>query len=157
MGWRFLITPVVIVTFLVNVVLTPSYALADPPPATPEIVTLKKNDKAPFAGTLFSTSAAAKLLIDLEYNSTVCQVEKDRELGVLRSQLQLKIDLCALRVDTLQLQLTERIQIKDNQIKFLQDQIKPSSWYEHPVFWFAVGFIVATGTTIGITYAVNQD
>jgi hypothetical protein len=30
------------------------------------------------------------------------------------------------------------------------------SWYEHPVFWFAMGFIVAAGTTIGITYAVND-
>ena len=31
---------------------------------------------------------------------------------------------------------------------------KPA-WYEHPAFWFAVGFVVATGTTVGITYAVN--
>ena len=33
---------------------------------------------------------------------------------------------------------------------------KPAPWYNHPAFWFSVGFIVAGATTVGITYAVNS-
>ena len=43
--------------------------------ANDQIVTLKKNDPAPFAGTLFSTSAAARIAIELENKDVVLWVK----------------------------------------------------------------------------------
>ena len=125
--------------------------------APPEkITTLKKNDRAPFAGTLFSTTAAAKLLIDLEYNEETCKLEKQRELSLLGASLQLKIDLKIAEFDSLKLRHNEILNIKNGQIKFLHDQIRPPRWYESGEFWFVVGVIGGVVLTTAAGYTLGQ-
>jgi hypothetical protein len=131
---------------------------APPAPAGsgPKITTLNLGDPAPFAGTLFNTQASAKLLIDLEFNLETCRVETDRKLGLLRSELQLNIDLCQASRDALQFRFDETIKIKQGQIQFLEQQMKPSPWYESGEFWFAVGLIGGVLITVGAGYALGQ-
>lgn len=159
MLWKSLTTVITATCFFAYTVFLPTIALADPPPVaptTPTIVTLKLGEPAPFAGTLFSTKASAKLLIDLEYSSATCKIEKDRELGILQSRLQLQIDLCAATRDAQKLRFDETIKIRDGQISFLETQMRPSPWYESGEFWFAVGLLGGVLITIGAGYAIGQ-
>ena len=159
MLWKPLTTTITAICFFAYTVCLPTMALANPPPRapdTPSIVTLKLGDTAPFSGTLFNTKAAAKLLIDLEYSSATCKLEKDRELGILRSNLQLRIDLCAASRDAQKFRFDETLKIRNGQISFLESQLKPSSWYESGEFWFAVGLLGGVLITIGAGYAIGQ-
>ena len=159
MQWKSLTTAITLICFFAYIVFLPTIALADPPPAappTPTIVTLKVGEPAPFSGTLFSTKAAAKLLIDLEYSSETCKLEKDRELGILRSKLQLQVDLCIASRDAQKLRFDETLLIKTGQISFLESQLKPTPWYESGEFWFAVGLVGGVLITVGAGYAIGQ-
>ena len=61
-----------------------------------KIMTIRKGQPAPYSGTLFNTAAAARLQVDLQFTEASCNIETDRQLGLLRSKLQLDIDLlCA--------------------------------------------------------------
>ena len=48
------------------------------------------------------------------------------------------------------------MQIKTEQIDFLQDKIKPAAWYESGEFWFAMGVVGGILITIGAGYALGQ-
>jgi len=151
---KFFVSLITVICFACYSCILPGIALADGPPE--KIATLKKNERAPFAGTLFSTTAAAKLLIDLEYNEETCLLEKQRELSLLRAELQLKLDLKTAEFDSLKLRHSEILVIKNDQLKFLQDQIKPSAWYESGEFWFVVGVVGGIALTMGAGYALGQ-
>ena len=146
--------------------LAPSLAHADEPeteppteavvPSAEEIVTLKKGDPAPFDGTLFSTSAAARLLLDLEFKDEGCQVRVDRQLGLLRADLQLQLDIKDASLTTLNFKHTELMAIKNSQILFLEGQIKPVPWFKSGELTFAVGVVSGILVTVAAGYAMGQ-
>ena len=136
-----------------------SLAYADEPetePPTEAVVTLKKGDPAPFDGTLFSTPAAARLLLDLELKDEECQVKVDRELGLLRADLQLQLDIKDASLTTLTFKHTEMMAIKNSQILFLEGQIKPVPWFKSGEFTFAVGVVSGILVTVAAGYAMGQ-
>ena len=143
--------------FMVFVCVVPAGAhaseVSDPPP---QLLTLKKGECAPFAGTLFSTSAAAQLLVDLETTQAKCDLRKEKALSLLRAELQLKIDLRQASLDALQYKHTSLLKIKEDQIKFLQEQVRPSPWYESGEFWFAMCVVGGILITVGAGYAIGQ-
>mgnify|MGYP001438696450 CR=1 FL=1 len=152
------IAHLVLVAFTVYSITIPTIAYADdtPTPQEEKVVTIKQGDPAPFTGTLFNTPAAARLMIDLEFTQQTCKVETDRQLGLLRSELQLKIDLCTARTDALQLRHTEILQIKNSQIEFLERQLKPQPWYQSTEFGIAIGVVLGVAITVGAGYALGQ-
>ena len=151
------IAHLVLIAFTVYSITIPTVAYADDtPPQEEKVTTIKKGDPAPFTGTLFNTPAAARLMVDLEFTQQTCKVETDRQLGLLSADLQLKIDLCTARNQALSLQLTELTQIKDDQIRFLEGQLKPRPWYETAEFGIAIGVILGVAVTVGAGYALGQ-
>ena len=143
--------------FVVFVCVFPAMARAsEVSDAPPQLLTLKKGECAPFTGTLFSTTAAAQLLVDLETTQAKCDLQKDKALSLLRAELQLEIDLRQASLDALQYKHTSLLKIKDDQIEFLQKQIRPSPWYESGEFWFAMGVIGGILITVGAGYAIGQ-
>lgn len=152
------IANLVLIAFTVYSVTLPTIAYADdtPPPQEEKVVTIKQGDPAPFTGTLFNTTAAARLMVDLEFTQQTCKVETDRQLGLLKADLQLKIDLCTARNEALTLQLTEITQIKNDQIEFLENQLKPQPWYKTTEFGVVVGVILGVAITVGAGYALGQ-
>ena len=152
------IAHLVLVAFTVYSITIPTIAYADdtPPPAEEKVVTIVQGAPAPFTGTLFNTAAAARLMIDLEFTQETCKVETDRQLGLLRSELQLKIDLCTARTEALQLRHTEILQIKNDQIAFLEGQLKPQPWYQSTEFGIAIGVVLGVAITVGAGYALGQ-
>ena len=152
------ITHLTLLAFLTQAVILPTAAYADePPPAEEEkVVTIKQGDPAPFTGTLFNTPAAARLMIELEFTQATCKVETDRQLGLLRSELQLQIDLCSARNEALALRHQEILLIKNDQIDFLEKQFKPRPWYQTTEFGIVIGVVLGIGITVGAGYALGQ-
>jgi len=142
-----IISCVMCVCFLSAVTITPVYA-AD------EIVTLKEGEPAPFDGTLFSTEAAARLLVDLETNKEMCEIECTKKLDTQSAQLQLEIDIMQASRDALKLRFDETMLIRDSQINFLERQVtKPKIPAE---VIFAIGVLSGVALTIGSAYAIGQ-
>ena len=151
------ISHLILKAFTTYSIMLPTIAYAsDPPPEEEKVVTITVGQPAPFTGTLFNTTAAARLMIDLEFTQQTCRIETDRQLGLLRSDLQLKIDLCSARRDALQLRHSEILQIKNDQITFLEGQLKPRPWYQSSEFGIAVGVILGVAITVGAGYALGQ-
>ena len=150
------IAHIILVAFTVYSVTVPTIAYADDKPPEEKVVTITQGEPAPFTGTLFNTPAAARLMIDLEFTQASCKVETDRQLGLLRSDLQLKIDLCSARAEALALRHSEILQIKNDQIKFLEDQFKPRPWYQTTEFGVVIGVVLGIGITVATGYALGQ-
>tara|TARA_Y100000310_G_scaffold159485_1_gene159045 strand:+ start:171 stop:650 length:480 start_codon:yes stop_codon:yes gene_type:complete len=145
---------IVCVLFSVHVTILPTAVFAEDVP--PKVATLKMGDAAPFDGTLFSTEAAAKLLVDLENQSKKCDIEKNKALDLLRAQMQLTIDNKKAEFDALKFKHDGILKIKNEQIDFLQDKLEPPSWYDSGEFWVAIGVVMGIGLTVAAGYAVGQ-
>ena len=122
-------------------------ANADPPNSWDgeEITALQEGEAAPFSGTLFSISAATRLMIDLEYTQKSCQIEIDKQLGFQKTELQLKIDNLNASIDSCNQRHEDILKIKNDQILFLDDQLKKAN-PNNKVLWFAIG--IASGVVI---------
>ena len=123
--------------------------------ADEEITTLKKGDTAPFDGTLFNTEAAARLLIDLEFTQASCKVEIDRQLGIQSSQMQLQIDTLNSSLTTCNQKYDDILKIKNDQILFLDDQLKRANPDRSAVL-FSAGIVSGIALSILTTYAISQ-
>ena len=153
---------ITIISFLVYTTILPSVACAqDPPEENPSpqverVTTLNLGDPAPFSGTLFSTAAAARLLTNLEFTQEQCQIETTRQLGLQRSQLQLQIDTCTASRTALQLRYDETLALKNGQIQFLENRLRPTPWYETAEFGVVIGLVLGVGITVATGYALGQ-
>ena len=154
------IASLTITAFLSYSILLPTYAYADEPvtedPAPEQVTTLRLGDPAPFSGTLFSTSAAARLLTDLEFSEEACKIETDRQLSLQGAQLQLRIDTITASRDALQFRYNETEALRLSQIEFYQENLRPTPWYESGEFWFGMGVVGGVLITIGAGYALGQ-
>jgi len=139
-----------LVAFLAQSLLIPLPAFADE-----QVATVTEGDPAPFTGTLFNTEATARMLAELQLTEESCNLRITRAVGLKEAELQLNIDQLQIRFDTSTELYNQRLLIRDQQIEFLQEQYSPPQWYEHPVFWTAIGLVIGTATTVGVTYAVN--
>ena len=102
----------------------------------------------PCSGVLLPTSAATMGLQCLSVTVPRLQADVDFLTTTYTSRenrYRLLLDAEVLRGDRLFNQLQD------------STLMAAPKWYEHPVFWFSVGFVVAGATTVGITYAVNSD
>jgi hypothetical protein len=150
------IAQLVLVTFTFCSIVMPSTAYAEDEASDERVVTIKEGEPAPFSGTLFNTHASARLLINLEFTQETCRIETDRQLGLISSALQLKIDLCSARNEALMLRHTDILLIKNDQIDFLEKQFKPRPWYKTTEFGIVMGVVLGIGITIGAGYALGQ-
>lgn len=150
MKMKKLISLVSISSFLLQVLIFPLPALADE-----KITTLDKGEAAPYAGTLFNTEAAARLITQLEFNKDVCKVEKEKELELQRVDLQLQIDLCKVSLTSCQDLCTSRIEIKDEQLIFLQTELSKRK-NVHPAWMFVGGVIAGSLVALGSAYGYSQ-
>ena len=132
----------------------PMTALADN--TEEKITSVRKGQVAPYNGTLFSTAAAARLQVDLKFTEQSCKIETERQLGLLRSKLQLDVDLLSARV-TSQTQLHEDIlKAKNDQIKFLEAYSLETKWYKSNEFWLVTGLVAGIAVTAVAGWSLGQ-
>ena len=146
-----------------TIAVVPSVAYAQDPPSgnddssqTERVTTLRLGDPAPYPGTLFSTAAAARLLTNLEFTQEQCQNETTRQLGLQRATLQLQIDTITASRNALQLRYDETLALKNGQIQFLEDRLRPTPWYETTEFGIVIGLVIGVGVTVATGYALGQ-
>ena len=121
-----------------------------------KISQLNKNQKAPFAGILLSNDTAAKLYGDIKFSKKECELRLEKELNINTLQLTSHLNALKLRLDVETNRTESLLSIKDERIKFLEANWRPSPWYESGEFWFAMGVVSGIAITIGAGYALGQ-
>ena len=113
-------------------------------------------------GTLFDRSAAASLLVGLQSIEELWQLELKRVVSYNNACWEYRLSLKEAEVQSrdariviISEEMSERIQIKDDQIKFLSENYRPAPWYETGEFWFGTGLIAGIALTIGAGYALH--
>ena len=132
----------------------PAVAYAEEPDE--KITTLRQGQAAPYSGTLFNTSAAARLQVDLQFTEASCKLETDRQLGLLRSKLQLDIDLLQAQLKSQQQLHKDVLLIKNDQIKFLESYSLETKWYDSNEFWLVTGLVAGIAVTAIAGWSLGQ-
>ena len=117
---------------------------------------LRKGQHAPFSGILLSDDAAARLFADLKFTERECQLRLTRELNLNTLQLNAQIDALKLRLGVETTRTTSLLAVKNERIKFLEENWRPTPWYESGEFWFAMGVVGGILITVGAGYAISQ-
>jgi len=137
-----------------SLILTP-VAYADDAIHQDLVATLQEGDPAPFSGTLFSTSAAASLLAELELTQETCRIKIDTEVGLNQAQMQLQVDNVQASLTACQLRYSEVITLKDQQIDFLDTQLIKASKPRNEL-WFALGVVGGIVLTSAAAWSLGQ-
>jgi hypothetical protein len=128
------------------------FVLATATAADPQFTKLKEGDIAPWAGRLFNDEAVAKFLVEDKFKIEQCNIQTSYELNILKSQLDLEYTKKSIDLQTQLAILNQKVTLRDERIKSLEKLKTPPNAF----LWTAAGFVIGSGITVGITYAVNQ-
>lgn len=129
-------------------------ALADDE-GTARIVSIEEGDVAPFDGTLFSTRAAADILVQLENQDAACQIRIDREVGLVQAELNLQIERAEISVNACQERYDMHMNIKREEVNFLYDRLRRASGNKNAL-WFGIGTASGIGMTALSVWILNS-
>ena len=120
------------------------------------VTQLKAGDSAPFDGVLLTETAAAKLFAEIKFSKKECEAQTKKELDFSKIKYEDLLSKSNLKLDIETKRLNDMISVRDDRIKFLEDNYRPPAWYESGEFWFAVGIIAGVGITATAGYAIGQ-
>jgi hypothetical protein len=123
--------------------------------ANDQVVTLKKSERAPFSGTLFSTSAAANIVIELENKNIECKLKISEAVGKQRALDKFQLDLKQASLDSCTEKYAVITELKQGQIDNLTEQLKKNTGPQ-PVWWFSAGIVGGVLISLGTAYAYSQ-
>lgn len=134
-----------------------------PPPKTDllsvnlgKVSQLRKGQHAPFAGVLLSDTAAARLFGEIKFSERECNLRLSRELKINTLQFTSQLDALKLRLDIENTRTTALLGVKDERVKFLEKNWRPTPWYESGEFWFSMGIVSGILITVASAYALGQ-
>lgn len=143
--------PIAILVFITTT-LTPSNALPAPSADGLEqdtsntIAIIKRGKLTPFDGFLLSPDVYAHLSIDKEFMKKELELDKQMALALQKNDLQLKLDMKSLQLESTKNEMVERLKIKDERILDLEKKIhafeedsRPSTWDDVKPWVFFVG------------------
>lgn len=154
----------VLCAFLLILGPTSAYAETDPQATRVDVNTvdlgkvsqIRKGQHAPFAGILLSEEAAARLFADIKFSEQECQLRLTRELKINTLQLTSQLDALNLTLEVETNRTKGLLAVKDERIKFLEENWRPSPWYESGEFWFSMGVVGGILITVVSAYAIGQ-
>jgi len=118
--------------------------------ASPDFVNIELDEPAPFAGKLLTNEALAKIISQYERDLSQCKIDSDFNIEKFKANQALKYDLLDIRYKSEVEMYQMMIDTRDQQIK--KDK-KRDVWQR----WATYGaFVLGVGTTVAITYSVNQ-
>ena len=117
----------------------------------PEFTSLEKGDEAPFTGRLFNDAALAQLIVAKRFEGKECELRVQYEVDLMKVHENYKYDILSAKCEADDMRLSELIDIREEENKYLRDQMKPNKngW------WLAGGFITGVATAIGIMHVVK--
>jgi len=120
--------------------------------ATPKVVTLAKDQKAPFAGTLLNPAAVAHTIAEKEGVANQCKLVQEYVEKREKTKCDLLINIASARLDASKTAYDSILRIKDKELERLsQVALSRPNKYNH--WWFAGGVVVGIVTSITIFYA----
>ena len=125
----------------------------DPPP--PTVMSIKKDQQAPFAGVLLNTTAAAQLFAERDFSLERCQLRISFELEKERAKYNLLLKNTNASLETMEKKYDSIVSIKDEEIKRLT-KLNLEKESDYTVFWATGGFIVGTALTISLFYVATH-
>lgn len=120
--------------------------------AEPQFTTMEIGDQAPFAGRLLNDEAVTKFVIEDKFKVEQCNLQIEYEKKKLEALHQYEIDKVRIELKSQVAILENKVSLRDDRIQDLEKLSKPIK----PIYYLLGGFVVGSGATIGITYAVNQ-
>ena len=120
-----------------------------------QVASLKKGDAAPYPGILFDEIFAARLLAEEEHKDIECNLKINYEIEKLQAQSALEIGNRQSSLDTLKEQNQSFMNIKDAEIKRLQE-LALKNPNENSHWWLAGGVVTGIVTSIAIFYAAVE-
>ena len=122
-----------------------------------KIMSIKKNQRAPFEGTLFDINASADLTLRLENHKRQCEIRLTKEVDLCKAKSKLDLDLKIAELESLTKKHVEIMKIKNDQIDFLQKAATRNvPWYKTNKFWFSTGVVTGLVVSIASAYAWGQ-
>ena len=104
---------------------------------------------------MFSTSAAAELLAEIQLSNESCLLRTQRELDLAAARFQLDIDNLNASLDSCNLRYDRIVELKDNQIDFLDQQLIKSSNPNNEL-WLAIGVVGGLLLGMGAAWSYGQ-
>ena len=119
-----------------------------------DVVTVQKDEPAPFTGTLLSPSAAARLLATGEKDLATCIADAKRDKEVMEAQKNFEIQTAEAKLAQCTLNSEKKQELYLERIEWLEKKVSPPSW-QGPVM-FATGVVVGMGTVALSAWTHNK-
>jgi len=144
------------IAILISFVFVASTAVASPATTstTSTFTFLNKNDRAPFAGTLFSIEATAKLLAEKETAEQECKLKIKYETDKLQAKCARDFDLISSELQIEKKKYNIIVAAQDEEIERLQKIALGSNDYD--LFWFGGGVLLGVVTSVAIFFAAAE-
>ena len=120
--------------------------------SAPKVITLAKNQKAPFAGTLLNPAAVAHTIAEKESVANQCALAKQYVEEREAAKCDLLVKTAETRIESVRLERDSIMGIKDEEIERLRKMAldRPN---RHNHWWFAGGVVAGIVTSITIFFA----
>ena len=119
-----------------------------------EIVEIKENESAPFAGILLNDQAAAKLLVNLDAKQETCQIFIDEAVEKKSVELNYRIDICDIKLETEKSLRISQVKLRDDHITNLEKIVLKRRVPNE--IWFTLGVFGGVGITLAAGYALGE-
>tara|TARA_Y100000593_G_C4208838_1_gene285739 strand:+ start:304 stop:717 length:414 start_codon:yes stop_codon:yes gene_type:complete len=112
--------------------------------AQDDVITLQKDEKAPFAGTLLSPDAAARLLAKGEADLATCIANAERDKAILTAEKDFEIQTIEAKLAKCTFESVEKEKLYLERIDWLEKRTNPPSW-QGPIL-FGGGIVIGMAT-----------
>ena len=134
-----------------SLVWLPAISLAE----TPKVAEIKQGQKAPFNGILYNYQANAVLLAAKEKSQLECSLQLKHSLAKEKAKCDMLTSTVKASQEATEKKYDAILKIKNDEIGHLQ-KITLEQPNQYNNWWFAGGFVVGVGLSLGIFYAAVE-
>ena len=131
---------------------SPSLALAQ---GAPKIVTLQKNQRAPFAGSLLNPAAVAKTIAEKENSAAQCKLTQEYIEEREKNKCDLAVGNARASLDALNSKHNAIVERKNDEVERLA-KLAMDQPNRHNHWWALGGFVTGIATSVAIFYAAVE-
>ena len=109
------------------------------------VTDLKKGQKAPYEGILFSLKMAAEIKENCNPDIIThrCDVRIQEAVGLRDNECAAKTSVLDVKLSEQQEKFTKQIEARDDYIKKLEGALP--KWHDNPRLWFGLGIVIGGG------------
>ena len=119
-----------------------------------QVVTIQKDEKAPFAGTLLSPEAAARILTTTETDIQTCLINSKRDLAVQEADFKLQLANKDAALAACQYKFDQTQIIYKDHVNYLEKRAVEPNWKGHALF--AGGVVTGIVVILTSAYALEK-